>query len=145
MQVLSFFFRIYAKITAVNSTGGIIALGLGAKNWSLQHCTNLFKDLCQQAFTLRKGATIPLVGPVLVAHFHSKYETQPLQKALMCAYSEDEYLFGGTRISPSLPVKVAVTSTLSAGKQVVLANYNRICDEENGEYSQFLSRLKANR
>jgi hypothetical protein len=48
----------------------------------------------------------------------------------MEAFSEHEYLFGGLRsrdLSGS-SIKVAVTSTSTAGSPVVLANYNRICE-----------------
>lgn len=45
-----------------NSTGGIIALGLGAKNWSVEECTRHFEDLCHKAFTRRTGCNIPGVS-----------------------------------------------------------------------------------
>ena len=88
-----------------------------------------FEDLCGRAFTARTGSSIPGIGWLIENYNHSRYETQPLQEALIEAYSEDEYLFGGPRskeISGS-SIKVAVTSTSTAGSPVVLANYNRIC------------------
>lgn len=45
-----------------NSTGGVIALGLGAKKWSIEACTHHFEYLCQKAFTRRTGGNIPGVG-----------------------------------------------------------------------------------
>ena len=88
-----------------------------------------FEDLCSRAFTARTGSNIPGIGWLIENYNHSRYETQPLQEALMEAFSEDEYLFGGVRsrgLSGS-SIKVAVTTTSTAGSPVVLANYNRIC------------------
>ena len=113
------------------STGAIIALGLTAKNWSVEDCTVHFQALCRQAFTPRKGMDIPLVNWIVQHYNHSKYETQPLQEALIEAFTDDQYLFGGRRTDPgSMEVKVAVTATSAAGGSVVLANYNRLCDEK---------------
>ena len=44
------------------STGGIIALGLAAKSWSVEQYTRHFEDLCQKGFTHRTGGNIPDVG-----------------------------------------------------------------------------------
>ncbi|MCJ1422264.1 hypothetical protein MMC29_000144 [Sticta canariensis] len=114
------------------STGGIIALGLVAKKWSIEECTHHFEDLCQKAFTRRTGGNIPGVGWLIENYNHSKYETQPLEEALITAFSSEEYLFGGSRPHESFAadVKVAVTTTSAAGSPVILTNYNRICDEK---------------
>ena len=113
------------------STGGLIALGLAAKNWSVEQCTRHFEDLCKQAFTRRTGGSVPGIGWFIDNRNHSKYKTRPLQDALVSAYSENEHLFGGSRPHASYgsDVKVAVTSTSASGSAVVLANYNRF----NGE------------
>ena len=113
------------------STGGLIALGLGAKNWSVEQCTRHFEDLCKQAFIRRPGGNVPYIGWFIDNHNHSKYKTRPLQEALMSAYSENEYLFGGSRpYAYGNDVKVAVTATSASGSAVVLANYNRFCGDK---------------
>lgn len=68
----------------------------------------------------------------LVSNYnHSRYETQPLQEALLEAFGANEYLFGGQRKeSGTINTKVAVTATTAAGTAVVLANYNRLCNEK---------------
>ena len=115
----------------IRSTGGLIALGLASKNWSFEHCTTQFEGLCRKAFTKRSGTNIPGLGHLINHYNHSKYETRPLQEALIEAYSEEEYLFGGTRPHATLSdIKVAVTSTSAAGSAVVFANYNRLCSEK---------------
>jgi patatin-like phospholipase/acyl hydrolase len=122
-----------SKLTCSASTGGIIALGLVANDWSVSQCTQRFQELCSKAFTSRTGSNIPGIGFIVEMHNHSRYETQPLQEALIDAYDQ-HYLFGGERKrksrSPSFEVKVAVTSTSTAGNAMVLANYNRPCREK---------------
>ena len=123
-----------SKILMTNdcSTGGLIALGLAAKNWSVEECTRYFEDVCKNAFTRRNGSNIPGIGWFIENYNHSKYETRPLEDALISAYSEKEYLFGGARhyASHGSEVKVAVTATSAAGSAVVFANYNRLCAEK---------------
>lgn len=113
------------------STGGIIALGLTARNWTLNECTTRFEELCGQAFTRRKGMNMPGISWIVSNYNHSIYETRPLQDALVEAFGDNQYLFGGKRDDPgSMDVKVAVTATSAAGQGVVLANYNRLCTEK---------------
>lgn len=110
----------------------MIALGLAAKNWSVEECTHHFEALCKKAFTRRTGGNIPGVGWLVDNFNHSKYETRPLEEALTGAYSETEYLFGGSRphASYGTDIKVAVTATSAGGSAVVFANYNRLCGEK---------------
>ena len=115
------------------STGGLIALGLAAKNWSVEQCTRHFGDLCKQAFTRRTGENMPGIGCFIDNHHPSKYQTRPLQEALMSAFSEHEHFFGGSRPHAfyGTDIKVAVTATSASGSAVVLANYNRICGDKS--------------
>lgn len=74
---------------------------------------------------------MPIVGRLVENYNHSKYETKPLQDALISAFTNDQYLFGGERrAAGSLDIKVAVTTTSAAGTSIVLANYNRLCLEK---------------
>lgn len=109
------------------STGGIISLGLVSNDWSVDYCTKKFKELCAKAFTARTGSSIPVAGFLVELHHHSKYETQPLQEALIDSFGQNN-LFGGTRKQSSnltFDTKVAVTSTSTSGIATVFANYNR--------------------
>lgn len=72
-----------------------------------------------------------MIGWLLESYNHSKYETRQLHEALITAFSEDQYMFGGRRSGVnSFGVKAAVTATAPAGSAVVLANYNRFCGEK---------------
>ena len=120
-------------MTNLYSTGGIIALGLAAKNWTVERCTQQFESLCGKAFTRRAWTNIRGLGHLISHYNHSQYETRPLNEALIEAYSGDEYLFGGSRPHATLSgtdVKVAVTTTSASGSAVVLSNYNRLCSEK---------------
>lgn len=121
------------------STGGIIALGLGANGWSVQKCMHNFERLCDKAFTRRRGVGIPGIEFFISASNHSRYETQPVEKVLKDVFGEHN-LFAGTkhdfddkRIFQRL-TKVAVTTTTTAGTVALLANYNRLDTEENPAY-----------
>ena len=119
------------------STGGLIALGLGAKFWSVDECREHFQALCDKAFTRRKGANVPLVSWLVNNYHHSKYETTGIEEALKHAFSENELLFGGRRMPLDTSVstmqyscKTAVTTTSAAtNNTVLLANYNRTTAE----------------
>ncbi|KAK7557627.1 hypothetical protein IWX91DRAFT_110775 [Phyllosticta citricarpa] len=110
------------------SSGGLVALGLAAKEWSVENCINRFESLCKKAFTRRTGGNLPLIGWYIENYYQSMYETQPFQFALMEAFGKDEYLFGGRRAAKqsSSNVKVAVITTSAVtGIPVVVSNYNR--------------------
>lgn len=101
----------------MRSTGGIIALGLGVKRWSVEECIQRFKDLCPRAFTSR---SYPIFKHwELMAH-KSWYRTKTLESALQSEFG-DKPLFGG----PASDIRVAVTSaTASENQPVILTNYN---------------------
>lgn len=106
------------------STGGIIALALGVKNWSTDECIERFVKLCDQAFTPRELNKIPIMKKVAVIGHGSTYKTKPLYAALRAEFG-DEVLFGGQQKDNSRTrIKVAVTSTDETGqKAILLANY----------------------
>ncbi|KAF2650662.1 hypothetical protein K491DRAFT_697115 [Lophiostoma macrostomum CBS 122681] len=107
------------------STGGIIALGIGLKNWSIEYSIALFMKLVDQAFTRRLGG---------IRFGTRKYKTEPLEQCLKENF-KDELMFGGTEeysISyGSYGRKVAVTASCETAEQaVIFTNYNRPDDEQ---------------
>ncbi|KAL4750029.1 hypothetical protein BDW72DRAFT_121271 [Aspergillus terricola var. indicus] len=126
------------------STGGIIALGLGAHGLSVQDSIYNFRRLCKKAFRKRKGTGIPVLERIITASNHSKFETKPLEDALRSIYG-DTKLFGGSRCNMEEQLclrrltKVAVTTTTTAASVVVLANYNRHGSTENQSYRFYRS------
>jgi len=114
-------------LTQQLSTGGIIALGLAAKRWSVAHCIQTFLGLCWQAFTEREFHNLPLLHQAATLNHGSKWRTQPFHDALQSAFGKDGVLYGGQHEDTSgYAIKVAVTSTSSTGQQtLLLANYNR--------------------
>lgn len=125
--------KIYSLII-LSSTGGIIALGLVAKKWSVEACTSQFESLCHRAFTRRTGASIPGIGFLVSYYNHSQYETRPLEEALVGAYGEEDFLFGGSRFlldgDDGNNAKVGVVTTSATNLPVILTNYNRSCSEK---------------
>lgn len=94
---------------------------------------NHLEQLCDEAFKRRPGGELPIVGWFINNYNHSLYETEPLERALIDAFGDSEYLFGGRRTTElrGCAVKVAVTTVSAAtGTPVVLANYNRSSKEK---------------
>lgn len=120
------------------STGGLIALGLASKDWTVEQCIYHFTELCEKAFTRRLGINIPGMSMIIESLHQSKYETAPLQQALQQAFSKDDYLFGGPRMT-NHRTKVAVTAT-NSGSVSVLANYNRNCVDKR-KFAVILKRI----
>lgn len=110
------------------STGGLLALGLGVKNWSIEQSTQTFLSLVRTAFTSRYPGGLQLM--------RSKYRTKPLEKALHQAFG-DEAMFGGVPEDMSGSTrKVAVTAATETGEEVVIfTNYNRA--SKSGSKSPF--------
>jgi patatin-like phospholipase len=116
------------RLTVYHSTGGLIAIEIGEKGWTLQKCKSKFKKIASEAFTPRVFHRVPLLR-----RLHSSiYKTQPLYRALREALGTKSF-FGGIRVNSSRnKSKVAVTATIQEGKRTVLiANYNRSSKKEN--------------
>jgi len=99
------------------STGGINALALGAKQWSVRYCIEMFEKFCDQAFTEREFGGLALHG--------SKYKATPLHDVLRETLGRKP-LFGANDTLNAFKAKVAVTTTSADGNEaMILANYNR--------------------
>ncbi|KAL7784152.1 hypothetical protein V8C37DRAFT_420748 [Trichoderma ceciliae] len=104
------------------STGGIIALGLGVKHWSVSECIYHFKNLCRQAFTPR-GPTF--MKPLAIVGLKSYYRTKPLENALQSAFDQNEVLYGEPKPGSPMSIRVAVTATVASdNRPTILSNYN---------------------
>jgi hypothetical protein len=112
------------------STGGILALGLGIKNWDVKRCSELFLRMVDKAFTPKFFGGISLGT--------NKYRTSPLEEAFSECF-KDEPLFGGRREVPvSIHRKVAVTSATETAEQaVIFTNYNRADDEQSESSTEY--------
>lgn len=107
------------------STGGILALGLGAKNWTVSTCIGQFKEMCHTAFSKQKMIGAPVLEKISMTYHGSMYKTKPFE-ALLKERFEEGPLFGGKTNSSEMVTKVAVTSTTVIAQQaVILTNYNR--------------------
>ncbi|KIV80057.1 hypothetical protein PV11_07587 [Exophiala sideris] len=122
------------------STGAIIGLGMVEMGWSVKFCLKKFEDFASTAFHKHK-----MLGPEylewLVAGFqHGRYKVEPLEDLLRREYTERN-LFGGAREDSDfyarshLTGKVGVTTTTTNGTPYLLANYNRLENDENTRYS----------
>ncbi|KAI0517620.1 FabD/lysophospholipase-like protein [Xylaria bambusicola] len=107
------------------STGGIIALGLGVNNWTVNECITQFKELCRQAFIPREMHGVPILEKLAAWNHGSIYKTKPFEKMLEKVFTSRP-IFGGASDDHEMLTKVAITTTSSIAQHaVVLANYNR--------------------
>ncbi|OAP64799.1 hypothetical protein AYL99_00771 [Fonsecaea erecta] len=106
------------------STGGIVALGLVAAQWSVSECTHRFRNVCRKAFSEREFADTVFEKLATLNH-GSKYRTTPLHEVLQESFGDD-LLFGGRSTAARYATKVAVVSTSGTGNRaLIMANYNR--------------------
>ncbi|KAF2689243.1 hypothetical protein K458DRAFT_357870 [Lentithecium fluviatile CBS 122367] len=123
--------RAFFDLVIGTSTGGIISLGFGAKNWNIEKCISRFKTVCSRAFTARTLQGIPIMKHMVTLKHGSRYKTTPLRESLRIVFGQ-ESLFGYSRDATHAPM-VAVTATDEAYKTpIILANYSR----EDGKRSR---------
>jgi hypothetical protein len=115
-----------APLINIHSTGGLIALGLGVKNWSVESCMKQFEELVFQAFTPQEFNGVLVLEQLTTFNHKGKYKTKPFKAALQKCFNEDQ-LFGGFCGEARYQRKVAVVSVSETGQQaVILTNYNRL-------------------
>lgn len=134
------------KVTAsfVDSTGGIIELGLGIRQWGLDYCVAEFVRLCEQAFTPREFRTIAGLREAATLKHGSKYKSTPLKCALTEAFGREELYGGRQQLYCVYDTKVAVTATSGTGQQaLVLANYSRQEEREPNYRFEFPHELEV--
>lgn len=119
------------------SSGGLIALGLGAKLWTIEHCASVFERLLSKAFKPRTLGIFPVVNLIqglLVSWFSdSVYDSAIFAAALEDAYGSDEVLFGAGQ------KKVAVVATTTSSFPCLIANYNGCQERPPGRGYGFLT------
>lgn len=124
------------------STGGIIALGLGVKQWEIRHCIEQFTHLSDQAFTSRELKSVAGARQAVALAHGSRYKSEPLQRALRSAFGRDR-LYGGPKVGFSAyDTKVAVTASSGTGENaIILSNYSRQQEKEPNYSFEFPPKL----
>ncbi|OTB11271.1 hypothetical protein K445DRAFT_359609 [Daldinia sp. EC12] len=119
--------QLFFDLIVGTNSGGIIAIGLGVKKWTVNATIQKFKDLCREAFAPREMTSLPLFGALSSLYHGSLYKTQPFEKALRKHFSDQPFFGGATHRSLiTTSSRVAVTASTGIERQaVVFANYNR--------------------
>lgn len=119
--------QLFFDLIVGTNTGGVIAIGLGVKKWSVSATAEKFKDVCQEGFKPREMTGMPVFGALSSLYHGSMYKTMPLVKALRRYFSDQPFFGGATHNSrQGISTKVAVTAATTVDRQaVVFANYNR--------------------
>lgn len=98
-------------------------MGIGIRNWSIDHAITLFHEFVDSAFT-PKFAGSKFLG-------NRKYRTEPLEQCLRKSFKEDPIFGGKQEYSVNYGRKVAVTASSETAEQaVIFTNYNRPDDEQ---------------
>lgn len=118
--------QLFFDLIIGSGTGGIIALGLSVKNWSVEECIKRFKELSSDAYSPRELTGVPMLENLAVFYHGSIYKTRPFERGLKMMF-QDQPLFGGAMTGQrETPTKVAVLGTTALEQRsVVFANYNR--------------------
>ncbi|KAI0423414.1 hypothetical protein F5Y09DRAFT_357001 [Xylaria sp. FL1042] len=109
------------KTDAWGLLGGIIALGVFEKNWSLVDAESMFKELVKTAFSKKLLMRPPLLSRVSKLFMSVKYKTEGIESSLKNAFG-DGYLFGqadGHKAGGDA-VKVAVVTCVEGRNQPTL-------------------------
>ncbi|KAH0360595.1 FabD/lysophospholipase-like protein, partial [Aureobasidium melanogenum] len=118
------------------STGGINALALGVKQWSVGYCIEMFEKFCDQAFTEREFRGVWGLEQAALLNHGSKYKATPLHNVLRGTLGRNP-LFGANDSLHAFKNKVAVTATSADGKEaMIFANYNR--PQSSGDSQTFI-------
>ncbi|KAI8963493.1 FabD/lysophospholipase-like protein [Daldinia sp. FL1419] len=119
--------QLFFDLMVGTNSGGIVAIGLGVKKWSVNATIQKFKDLCTEAFVPREMTSVPVFGALSSLYHGSLYKTQPFTKALRGHFSDQPFFGAATHRSLiTTSTKVAVTASTGIERQaVVFANYNR--------------------
>ncbi|KAK3330701.1 hypothetical protein B0H66DRAFT_528046 [Apodospora peruviana] len=122
---------LHLKKGTYNALGGIVALGVFEKRWTLGHADGRFRSLADRAFTLRKALKVPILSKFAEPFCDHKYTSVGITSALKESFG-DGYLFGqssslassGDRIGDR--VKVGVVTCQEGRRQpCLIANYSR--------------------
>ncbi|KAH0354229.1 FabD/lysophospholipase-like protein, partial [Aureobasidium melanogenum] len=118
------------------STGGINALALGVKQWSVGYCIEMFEKFCDQAFTEREFRGVWGLEQAALLNHGSKYKATPLHNVLKGTLGKSP-LFGANDSLNAFKTKVAVTATSADGKEaMIFANYSR--PQSSGDSQTFI-------
>ena len=72
--------RYFFDLMVGTGTGGLTALGLGKRHWSLDKCVYYFERICNESYARRPARGIPGIGRLLEAYSRSKYDSNALDR-----------------------------------------------------------------
>ncbi|KAF7502349.1 hypothetical protein GJ744_006003 [Endocarpon pusillum] len=119
------------------STGGIIALGLGVKQWTVDQCITRFIQLCGKAFTPRELDSVKFLRQVSLLAFRSRYKTKPLRDSLKATFGED-LLYGHVPEDTVVRDNKVCVTTTSGTADCAIAVGNYVRQNEDDHWYKFL-------
>lgn len=113
-------------------TGGLIAVALAEQGKTLDHCQDMFVEVCRRAYNDKTPRRALIKRAARVLGSRSRYFASPLYEALKEEFSDKSNFFGdSSQFRPD--VKVAVTAKSSTRHiTTLLSNYRR----SNGRHGE---------
>lgn len=135
---LPFVTHVNGRLGADDGEGGIVALGVFERRWTLTEAKRRFQSLARQAFSLRRALSVPVLSAMIQPFCDYKYKTSGIEEALKESFGE-EFMFGQLRDRPEDAVgdqvKVGVVTCIEGRYQpCLIANYSRnpVASSEEG-------------
>ncbi|KAH0182402.1 FabD/lysophospholipase-like protein, partial [Aureobasidium melanogenum] len=127
-----------------SSIGGICALGLGTRKWSLEECRMKFLKFTEQIFAPKScfgrllsrftGGWFAILSNVAkLTFFDSIYDSAPIETILQESFGETSLMIQSDLEHPTR-VAVVVNQASTSGP-TVFANYNKSRHSKNGAYT----------
>ncbi|KAH0359998.1 FabD/lysophospholipase-like protein, partial [Aureobasidium melanogenum] len=127
-----------------SSIGGICALGLGTRKWSLEECRMKFLKFTEQIFAPKScfgrllsrftGGWFAILSNVAkLIFFDSIYDSAPIETILQESFGETSLMIQSDLEHPTR-VAVVVNQASTSGP-TVFANYNKSRHSKNGAYT----------
>jgi hypothetical protein len=113
-------------------TGGLIAVALAEQGKTLDHCQDMFVEVCKKAYNDKTPGRALIKRAARVLGSRSRYFASPLYEALKKEFSDKSNFFGdATQFRPD--VRVAVTAKSSTRHSTtLLSNYRRSNVRDSG-------------
>ncbi|KAI5805984.1 acyl transferase/acyl hydrolase/lysophospholipase [Geopyxis carbonaria] len=115
------------------SAGGIIALGLGVKQLSVDECERMFYEFATRGFARRSSLkSLTFINNVVEVCKGSKYKSKKMNDVLKDTLGADDKIFGESHYARSgtdqkmmkSNIKVGVTLSSISGHSCLVTNYN---------------------
>jgi hypothetical protein len=115
-------------------TGGIIALALSRKGFSVEDCIDLYERLAKQAFELHLSSYLQAI---LISLFTNRiYPARNLEAPLQEVFSIDEGILECS-IATAMGTKIGIVASTMKPEPFLFTNYNGLGHREDKKHEKY--------